>query len=189
MSFSFFKQYMNKTKGFTLIELLVVIAIIFILMSVALFDYASQRENVALSSASEGFVATIRQAQNYATRVREHNGSFDIGYGVRVEEGATEIQLFVDEDKNREFDLGEDVVERFIFEGGVVISDVCANDPCHGAVDLVDIVFIRPAVAPVLTGHKSGPNLEPSQASFTIESSGGKTKTVIVNTSGQISIK
>jgi len=185
MSFCFFKKNIHTTKGFTLIELLVVLAIISILLGVAVFDYVGQRDNANLQAGVEGFVATLRQAQSYATAVREHDGSFDIGYGVRVEEGEEDINIVVDADKNGSLS-GEDLISTFTLSGGVRISGISAS---QGSPQKVDIVFIRPAVAPILKRYAGPIAHDIDEVRITIESPEGKTRTVIINTTGQISVE
>lgn len=158
-----------------MLEMLVVFMILLTLVSIALLDYINQRDDANLRASTEGLVATIRQAQSYAKAVREHDGSFDIGYGVRIEEGASEVRLFVDENKDGSL-TGEDLIETFTFNTGVVISDI-------DAASVVDIVFIRPVVSPSLT---TGGGAAIDSVFFEIESSEGRTSNVVVNTSGQI---
>ncbi len=68
------KQKQQTKKGFTLIELLVVIGIITIMTSVLFVMMSNDKDRRLVRTAAEGFVASVRDAQNIALTGQSING-------------------------------------------------------------------------------------------------------------------
>lgn len=72
----------SQSRGFTLMELLVSTAIIVFIVTVSLFDYRAYGENAAVDKLANEVVLALREAQVYATSVKEFQPGTDNFYGL-----------------------------------------------------------------------------------------------------------
>jgi type II secretory pathway pseudopilin PulG len=78
-------------RGFTLFELLVSISIMLLMTMVVIFNYNDFRDDVGLTTATQGLSLDVRQMQSDALGVKQYidpnditaNNTFDVGYGLR----------------------------------------------------------------------------------------------------------
>jgi Tfp pilus assembly protein FimT len=191
-----FKKY---TSGFTLVELMVSIGIMIMILSLVMVNYKKFDSGVVLTNLAYDVGLSIRNAQTYGINVRGVtqgiNTSYSSRYGVHFEmTSPNSYFIFADNDNSSIYESANDtVVDTYRLMGGYVISALCVIsnegvETCSVGNDaLIDITFKRPN----------------PDASFYVQPLAGTTvviklqskkdptgiKNVIVNTTGQISIK
>lgn len=138
-------------------EIMVVMSITVLLSGVILFNYSSFSDNLALSSAGQEVLLTLRQAQQYGISVKESSagsGQFNYAYGVSFDNrDVYNYYFFVDRNNNRTFDIGDgcgssntECVSKETFRNGVRVYDVCDNNSCppHPNITGMQVTFMRP---------------------------------------------
>lgn len=183
-------------RGFSLIELLVVTGIFLVITGVVLANNAQFNSSVLLGNAAYDVALSIREAQVYGLSTRSYSGEFRVGYGVHFE-GNTSYLLFadLDADRNKRYDPGIDQVVREITLGrGHTILHYCGvrtdgTEDCSdngAALTHLDVAFLRPNPDATITGD--GPIVY-SGAKIVLQSRSEETRTVTVQSTGQMSVK
>jgi prepilin-type N-terminal cleavage/methylation domain-containing protein len=210
----FFK---NKTynqqsfKGFTLVELMISVSIIGLITAVVVFNQGDLSDQISLNNVASEIDLQVREAQVYGISVRERTPSsndFDISYGVDLNiSGAnnptnTAFYTFADRGtKNGYFDTfgtcstsGECIFRHPVSRGNT-ISQLCVitstgSETC--GLGRVAITFVRPSPSAKIVFFNSSGNLVTYSghrgARITLTSPKGKTKDIVVYTTGQVSI-
>lgn len=151
------------SRGFTLIELMVAISIITVLSGVVLWNQSIAVQQVALSNAVQEISVRIREAQIYGVGVRVvedgSGGTFEVSYGIHVDNGGGDILLFADKDASETYSgtsacvlgVSEECLDKFTFTNGIIISDICGewggSERCASSfagLESLDILFRRP---------------------------------------------
>ncbi len=182
-------------RGFSLIELMVVTGIFTVITGVVLANNAQFNSSVLLGNAAYDIALSVRQAQVYGLSTQAYSGQFQLGYGIHIQ-GPTQYLLFadVDEDTNRRYDAGVDqIVELYTLGRGHTIKRFCGvtvngTEECSdtdAALTHLDISFLRPNPDATITG--SSPSLY-SSAQIVLESRSGETRTISIQSTGQISV-
>ena len=196
--------------GFTLIELLISISIISVIMSVVFFNYGIFNDQLALTSAGQEMAIAVRQTQTYGLSVKEispGSGKFDRAYGVHFDPSDPEhYYLFVDTkgiSGNKIYDVlngcesdNTECVEKFTLRNNIKIYLICdganptPNCPPTGAQSL-DVTYLRPNPDANINFISSGGGLVGSSLTgkVILVSPKGKTLTVIIESTGQVSIQ
>ena len=187
----------NRQLGMTFIELVVVMSIFAIISGIALFNFGSFSDSIALQNLAQDIALEIKQAQSDAITGR-NTGIFTgtcgaapcrPAYGVYFEtSNPNQFISFADVYNNGIFLSGnpiQDPTTTTITKGNVV-SDLCAGDKitCQTASSL-EISFVRPFPNAVIFSP-IGPAV---YAEITIESPKGLKRVISVNSLGQISVK
>jgi len=185
-------------RGFSLIELLVSVGILAFISSVILANHSRFNSQLLLGNLAYDVALSVRQAQVFGLSVREFKSSttFDTGYGVHITSSDPNTYIiFADTNKNGVYDSGSDgIADTFSVRRGFAISDICAtltgvSEICNstGGVDSIDIVFLRPE--PDANIYINGTNATRySQGRIEVSSPSGTTRSVDVESTGQISI-
>ena len=200
-------------KGFTLIELMVTVTIMMIMTAIVLFGYNQFNESTILSSLAYDMSLTIRQAQVYGIASREGTGSnqgnsigatsfnnFNNPYGVHFDTtNSLAFSLFVDGNVNNVLDSSglDTVLQSYSFQRNISIKSLCVVVGISGSCNLaktLDITFIRPNPEEIIraTDFNTGMDLGTNSSSATItmqNSDGSLTKSVVVTSTGQISVQ
>ena len=182
-------------RGFSLIELLVVTGIFIVITGVVLSNNAQFNNSVLLGNAAYDIALSVRQAQVYGLSTQSHQGQFQVGYGIHFA-SPTQYLLFADLDSenNKRYDAGVDqVVSQFTLGRGHTIKRFCgvtnsAVDECSDSVVPIphlDIGFLRPNPDATITSDSPS---DYSIARIVIQSVGGETRTVSIQSTGQISV-
>lgn len=183
-------------RGFSLIELLVVTGIFIVITGVVLANNAQFNSSVLLGNAGYDIALSVRQAQVYGLSTQSYAGEFQVGYGVHFQ-GSTQYLLFADLDPahNKQYDAGVDqVVQTYTLGRGHTILRYCGvrsdstEDCSDGAAALthLDIGFLRPNPDATVTGDSPTPY---SSAKIVIQSRADETRTITIQSTGQISVK
>ena len=206
-------------KGFTLIELLVSIGIMLVITSTVLFNQGSYTSAISLTNLANDISLTIRQAQIYGVSVKElqtGSNNFSSAYGVEFNIsnlGSNDAYIFFADSatpKNGYYEgswscpVGgsSECLQKMNITSGNTISQLCMlrnndNGVCSGnpaqLVDRADITFLRPNnTANILFFNNGGQipgNSNIQGIQITVSSPTLATHTIIVYTTGQISVK
>ena len=181
-------------RGFTLIEMLVVMAIFAILTSVTLASNSNFGTRITLETLAYDIALTIRQAQVYGIAVQRFGGdpNFDRGYGIHFDTSTpSSYQMFADIlSGNGLYDEGE-LVSANTIKGGYGISDICVrpqgqtSETC--GLDELDILFKRPEPDAYIRSNANSTLHELGRV--VLLSPQGVSKTILVESSGQISVQ
>ncbi len=209
---------LNK-KGFTLIELLVSIGIMVLITSTVLISQNKYSSNISLSNLANDISLTIRQAQIYGVSVKElsaGSGDFSSAYGVDFNTTASGSNnayiFFADRGSSKDGYYNDawscpiggssECLQKINLTSGNTISRLCIirkndNGVCVGnpsvLVDHVDVTFIRPSNAANILYFNNGGQI-PGNSNYvgveiTVASATGATRSIVVYTTGQISVK
>lgn len=188
------------TRGFTLIEMVVVITIITLMLSIFLGNRSQYTDKLNLKNQAYNLLTYIRQAQVYSLGVRNYSGSgtqvFGNSYGVAINMASPSIfTYFIDNNGNGKFDGGLEQIENPQLGQGVVVNRVCGtqsgSENCSG-IQEIDITFKRPNPTAIIQFLNNGGNPIGSRAAparIYLHSPAGLELSVIVDSTGQISIK
>lgn len=181
-------------RGFSLIELLVVTGIFAVITGVVLANNAQFNSSVLLGNAGYDIALSVRQAQVYGLSTQSYSGDFQLGYGVHFQ-GSTQYVLFADRNNDKRYDIEEDeVVQQYTLGRGHTILRFCgvksdSTEECSdgpAALTHLDIGFLRPNPDATVTGDSPTPY---STAKIVIQSRAEETRTITIQSTGQISVK
>lgn len=185
-------------RGFSLIELLVVISIFSLITTVILANHARFNGSVLLGSLAYDIGLSIREAQVFGLSVRQFANQFDIGYGVHFSDPASYL-FFADRNTNNRYDgegeSNDSLIRNYAVGRGHTILRYCAetangyeqcSDSSPGAISYLDIVFFRPDPDAVITTNELSTTY--SRGKITVSSPVGETRTVTIESTGQISV-
>lgn len=186
--------------GFTLVELSVVITIATIIMTVLVIQQGKWNDRLAVNVQTYELALMIRQAQVYSLGVREDTTSssgdkFSVGYGVYFDTDNSRYIFFADRNGNKKYDSSEEINgETKVFTRGVTIKDVCGTSRCMvaggGPLKKASVMFFRPDTkANISLLNNGGNSIDTPPITITLQSLGGKTSSVTVESNGQVSIQ
>lgn len=195
------------TRGFTLIELLISIAIFGIMTALLVVKYGTFNDSVLFTNLAYDVAVTIRTAQTYGLSVRNGEGScndpdtrFQCAYGVHFDVGSkpnsfTIYSVVPEEDNELSMDYiagnPHTDVSTYTLKRGVVIQGVCAADieaNCTPVDTSLDIVFKRPDPSAILCFSAIACSTL-THSEIVLQSPSGETRTVVVKSNGQISVR
>lgn len=186
-------------RAFTLIELLVVISIFTFISILILANNSRFNSSVLLGSLAYDIALSVRQAQVYGVSVQAYNATFQSGYGIHFSTNpGTSYLLFADtgdgaggppdnryEDSTFQFPDG--ALKTYSVGQGHTVQSVCGITPggqSNCAITSLDVVFHRPNPdANITSGGISYPN-----ATVTVASPSKETRTIHIDSTGQISV-
>jgi Tfp pilus assembly protein FimT len=182
-------------RGFSLIELLVVTGIFIVITGVVLANNAQFNSSVLLGNAAYDIALSVRQAQVYGLSTQSYSGQFQVGYGIHFA-SPTQYLLYADLDvaNNKRYDAGVDqVVAEYTLSRGHSVLRFCglrsdSTEDCSdntAALTHLDVAFLRPNPDATITGDSPTPY---SIARITLQSKSGQTRTVSIQSTGQISV-
>jgi len=182
-------------RGFTLIELVVVVGILAIISGVVLTNHAKFGGQILLRNLAYDVALTIREAQVYGISARSFLGAgFASGHGVyfSFSEGDNLFFLYTDVDNNDFFtSAGTEWVETSSMGRGYTIDRICipvgASESC--GVTILDILFKRPEPDAIIRASTGSGFAQYDRARVVLESPQGEKLSVLVETTGQISVQ
>ncbi|MBI2450408.1 MAG: type II secretion system protein [Candidatus Nealsonbacteria bacterium] len=130
-------------KGFTLIELLVVTSIIILFTALLTPNYREGAKQLAIQGAASKLAQDFRRAQEMALSSQEFQGRVPAGYGLYFRDNEPgRYFLFADLDGDKQYSIGDAVVEDIALERSAQISGLSASPS-------LSIVFTSPE--PIVT--------------------------------------
>jgi hypothetical protein len=185
---------------------MVVTAIFVVLTGVVLANNTRFGNVIVLQNLAHDIALSIRQAQVYGIAVRRCDPSvtancpaienqFDVSYGMHFAEGSQAFELFVDVDDDASYTAGETVLSNTI-AAGYRIRELCVTPANGGAeecgLDDLNVAFRRPEPDACINGtfDEDGDCISPyGSARIVVESNRDDTATVLVYSTGQISVQ
>ena len=206
--FSFLHRSSN-SRGFSLIELLTVAAIVTIISGILLADHNGFNNSILLGNLTYDIALSVRTAQIYGVSTRgtaPASPSFTSAYGIFFDAPANNESfyvLFADNDGTQTYTPlsvppGLDTeVQRMTLQSGYRIKGICFmvsgdyETPCLKRNDTATILFKRPDPSALIYKNSEVPPIfsRLGGVRITLESPKGKTKSVEITESGQISVK
>jgi type II secretory pathway pseudopilin PulG len=199
-------------KGFTLVELIVTISIGIAILTTVMLNQTYYTDGAALKNLADEIATSISQAQIYGLGVKEltsGSGDFTASYGVEfniTNTGANnEYIFFADRGaKNGYYESGwscstggaSECLEKALVKNNDIITTLCeipSSGPENCGIGRVAITFTRPDpearityfdLAGVLTSFAS-----PKGVRIKVQSPRGATQSIIVYTTGQVSVQ
>lgn len=180
-------------RAFSLVELLVVVMIFTVISSVILANHSKFNSSVLLGSVAYDMALSLRQAQVYGLSTQQFAGQFQLGYGIHFA-GTNSYTLFADIDKDQRYNNTVDsIVQTYTLGQGYSIQSFCGirADGSHecsngtSAIGHLDVGFLRPNPDATITSENAGVY---SSAIITVQSGAGQTRTVTIQSTGQISV-
>lgn len=182
----------RNNRGFTIIELVVTTGILIIVTTLIFANYPKFRENISLKKTAQEIALAVRRAQTYGLGVREFQPGSGVfpGYGVYFNIASSDsFVLFADINGNNTYDGTSESIESFKIQTNERLSSLCANaktsPPGTCGFSTINIIFFRPQ--PLVTIKADGSGF--SDGEIKITSPRNQTKTVVILSSGQISVE
>jgi prepilin-type N-terminal cleavage/methylation domain-containing protein len=189
----------NKSNhGFTLMELLVSLSIVTLIMISVLWNYSSFNDDLALTSAAQEMAIAVRKAQTYGLTVKEvtpGGGQFSFAYGVHFDptNDPNNYYIFADINANHKYDAGAEIIEKYPLRNNVKVGGICDGSSCPPTnARTLDILFLRPNPDAGIYFYDvngtlvAGPS---TTGKITLSSFQGKTRTITVESTGQVSVQ
>jgi prepilin-type N-terminal cleavage/methylation domain-containing protein len=194
-------------RGFTIFEMMISVAIMVIITTVIASNQSSYTSGASLKNVANDLSLSMRQAQVYGISVKEVTPGleeFTVGYGMAFDLTAAPVGddksfiFFADRDVDGKYDdtwdcpLGgtSECLDKTVLTAGNHISDLCIIDAlgenCEGITSL-DISFARPAIEAKISYNGGSPGVR--GARIELSSLDGKTNSVVVYSTGQISVR
>jgi prepilin-type N-terminal cleavage/methylation domain-containing protein len=182
--------------GFTLIELLVVVGILVVISSIMLVSYSKFGGQVLLRNLAYDVALSIRQAQVYGISARSFLGAeFAAGHGAYISfsEGDALFYLYTDVDNNGFFtSAATEWVETYTIGRGYTIDRLCVpsgptSETC--GITSLDILFRRPEPDAIIRASSGSGFATYDRARIVLKSPQERKLSVLVETTGQISVQ
>ena len=201
------RKIQSEIAGFTLIELLVTLGIVILATGLVMVRYASFNSSVLLNSLAYQVAFDIRETQSLAISIRGNNAQFREEYGMHFDiTTPNQYQLFQDSNQSTmsgdgtiRFDVAAEAIgDPIIVDPRFTITDLCATPElgggqvCHsnGALPAeLTVAFARPDFDAVMYAEGLGKLENMEIVLGTGDSSSSFTRSVIVTSSGQITVR
>ncbi len=191
--FSSFYSLPSRSRGFTLVELLVVMGIMIVISTLVLARYSQFNGVILLRDLAYDVALSFREAQVFGISGKSSGGTFAYRYGVYIAKGApTQYILFGDRNNNSAYDSNE-VITAYSMRAGYGISEICAHrsdgyNRCASTNDLANltVMFKRPEPDAIIRTDATGEVY--TDATVTLTSASGATRSVTVTSTGQIAV-
>lgn len=183
-------------RGFTLIELVVVMGILILISSIILANYSKFGGQILLRNLAYDIALSVREAQVYGISARSFLGAeFAVGHGVYFDlnEGRNFFFLYTDVDSNSFFtSAASEWVETFSIGRGYTVDRLCipsgpSSETCTAT--RLDILFKRPEPDAIIRASTGGGLTQYDRARIVVASPQGDKLSVLIETTGQISVQ
>ena len=208
-----YRLFNKRKKGFTLVELLVSLSIMLLIITAVILSQSKYTARAALKNVATDISLSLRQAQVYGTSVKEFipgSSEFNTAYGITFNTTLGPVSngyiffgdrgsrngIFDGSWSNCPADGSTECVQKTNFQSNISISDLCiirSNGADMCSLGRVDITFVRPSTESNIVAFNAGGQTLPMNnvvgARVEIESLTGETYSVVVYTTGQISVQ
>lgn len=185
------KKVINTIKGFTVLELIVSLAIFAMMTALVLSKYGNFNQGILLTNLAYDVALTIRNAQSYGLNVKSTTrtgNDFSKPYGVHFNTATNDkIIFFTDTNGTNLYDAGDAIIQTTTITRGSVVSKVCVNTCTSPDPTKLDIVFKRPDPKAIINAN--GLVTNSSSGYITLRAIDNSTRTVLVNSTGQVSVQ
>lgn len=193
-------------RGFSILEVLITAAIVSVITAMVVFKYGSFNNSVLLKDQAYEMALNIREAQVFAVSVRGESGQFREDYGLYFTLAAPQQYVLfqdngdvVENGKHRAYyDIGEGIGKPYAVDSRFQIKKICVNivsstNLCPATVDDISVTFKRPdfdAHFASVSGKNAGLSVNNARILLSGANSGTTdTRTIVISTTGQISIE
>lgn len=178
--------------GFTMVEIVVMLAILTAISGLVLANFTGFNEGTALNRSARELALGIRKAQNMSLAVTRVGGQIPAGVGVYLSAtGADSGKYFLFSDTGN-LSFGPNPEEKIAgsevrFERNVKIGQI--KDQNNSSYTVANIIFTPPE-ATIGFSDSTGTPIPGEKLEIQLSVSGREqTKTLVIRTSGQVSIK
>ena len=174
----------NFCKGFTIIELLVTMSVIAIVSGIALLNFHTGNENLALQRAANKVAQDIRRAADLSIQAEQDTycGGTLSGYGLYADMVTTDSYIMYANCNGvakEGYDSSSDViVETIVLDDSVVIKDISTPTNALG------VSFFPPDPRAALCKNDSCPGESSASITLALKGDPSKTKVVQINKGG-----
>jgi len=204
--------------GLTMIELVVTVGIFVVVTAVVLASYPKFSSQIVLDNVAYQIALSVRQAQTYGLSVMEFGiGGVFPGYGIYFPSPANDSKsftIFADVNGDKKYNLtgcgvdGSECLDKFTIQSSEIIYALCGNlkndgvapfstiDDLSGVgncgnINSLHISFTRPDPDATITAYLGGVDYDDSysDAEIVIATPTGNVKTVVIWSTGQISVE
>lgn len=187
---------MRDRRGFSVAEAVIVFALIAILSTVLLVGFSTLGEGASLQRSARELALALRTAQSMTLTVSQIKNSTPVRVGIRLTTGSRDYSIFAELSTeplaciNWMEDCGE-TVRTYQFDRGVVVGRILrtTGDISVGS-NVKRYIFFSPPEASI-TFFDSAGGAADAATKLTIEltAPSGRTKKVIIQDTGQVSIQ
>lgn len=169
-----------KQNGVTLIEVLITVAVMLILLGVAFWGYEERRGELKLQQAALELSSDIEKAREMAISARiEGPERPEGGFGVYLDKNSGIYIIFADVNADKEYNAGLDSIkDEADLKQGITFTTILPAD-------ITNIIFIPPSPDVYINTAKD----INAEIIIALETDSSKTKKIIVNPAGLISIE
>lgn len=185
-------SFKNKNNGFTLVELIITIGIFALMTSLMLAKYGNFDQGTLLTNTAFDIALSIRSAQSYGMNVRSvgrNINSFEAPYGVHFDNGSNTYKIYANTSGDLKYDDGDTILSTITMKRGHTVSFICADNAgnCLVTVDSLDIIFQRPDPNAIILIN--GQTTRYIYSRIKVMASDGSTRSIVVRSTGQISVE
>lgn len=189
------QQSTHTQRGFTLIELIVVVGILVVISGIILTNYNKFGGQILLRNLAYDIALSIREAQVYGISARSFlDAQFAAGHGVYFDIGTTNGTFYLYTDVNNDnfmTSIGDEMTETITIGRGYTIDRICipsgASEVCN--ITELDILFKRPEPDAIIRASTGVGFTQYDRARVVVVSPQNKKLSVLVETTGQISVQ
>lgn len=189
------QSVVHTQRGFTLIELIVVVGILVVISGIILTNYSKFGGQILLRNLAYDIALSIREAQVYGISARSFlNAQFASGHGVYFDISTTDNTFYLYTDVNNDnfmTSIGDEMTETVTIGRGYTIDRICipsgGSEVCN--VTELDMLFKRPEPDAIIRAASGAGFTQYNRARIVIVSPQNKKLSVLVETTGQISVQ
>lgn len=176
---------MRKDSGFSLMELMTAIAILAILAAIAIPNYIGWLPNYRLRGAARDVFSNFQKAKSTAIK---RNSNCAITFNQPVGGTTFDYVVFVDADKDLEYDAGEEVITQVLWANYQSVSFDTAQGGGDGLIFMANDVGL-PSIAFRSNGLTTDNAGGPGSGTVFLQNTNNRTTSIVVSPAGSIKIQ
>lgn len=182
----------NKLRaGISVLEGLIVIAIIVLMSAQVLVSFTGLNDNAALQHAARDLALNMRTAQNMSISVSQPLGFNEVPpiTGIHFANGSGSYVLFADRSPyDFLYNPSTETIQTFQLERNIIINRAIIDGVVAPPTQRENIVFVNPEATLYIVNAANGSSLG-DKIIIELLARSGQIKSVVVRTTGQISIR